>query len=83
MNFSPNPDRYVPRVVAPLEPLSNTYTFKQRIILRTVFVKINGQRTVAQIKGQLHLSSKTVDEALLYLQKRGVIEYYGYDPYEG
>jgi len=47
---------------------------KERLILRSVFAMINGQRTIAQIKAQLHLSSKSVDEALAYMQWIGILE---------
>jgi hypothetical protein len=74
MNFSTDPDLYVPHVIVPLEPLLNAYNSKQRVILGTVFAMINGQRAVWQIKAQLHLSSKTVDEVLSHMQQIGVIE---------
>jgi hypothetical protein len=75
MSFSTDPDLYVPRVVTPLDAYElNECTSKQRVILRTVFAMINGQRSIGQIKGQLHLSSKVVDEALAYMQWLGVLE---------
>jgi hypothetical protein len=75
MSFSPDSDQYIPQIIAPLEPhLLNNYSLKQRVILRTVFAMINGRRTIEQIKGQLHLSSQAVDEALNYLHWIGVVE---------
>ncbi|HEY5004800.1 MAG TPA: hypothetical protein VII61_16680 [Ktedonobacteraceae bacterium] len=75
MSFSTDPDLYVPRVITPLDAYDlNECTSKQRVILRTVFAMINGQRTIAQIKAQLHLSSKSVDEALAYMQWIGILE---------
>jgi hypothetical protein len=69
------PDIYVPRIIKPLEPsLLNGYTMRQRVILRTVFAMINGQRAVSQMKGQLHLSSEAVDEALIALKSIRVID---------
>jgi|ERR1019366_168214 hypothetical protein len=66
---------YVPRVVGSLEAyLLNGYTSKQRLVLRTVFAMVNGDRTIEQIKGQLNLSSEAVDDALNYLSSIGVIE---------
>ncbi len=75
MGFPSDPNKYVPRIIAPLESnLLNEYSLRQRVILRTVFAMINGQRTIEQIKGQLHLSSHTVDEALSHLYQLGTIE---------
>ncbi len=69
------PDTYIPRIIRPLEPSSLTgYTMQQRVILRTVFAMINGQRAIAQMKGQLHLSSEAINEALTALKSIGVIE---------
>jgi hypothetical protein len=69
------PDTYVPRIIKPLEPsLLNGYTMQQRVILRTVFAMINGQRAVSQMKGLLHLSSEAVDEALIALKSIRVID---------
>ncbi len=69
------PFSYVPRVVGSLEAyLLNGYTSKQRLVLRTVFAMVNGDRNVEQIKGQLNLSSEAVDDALSYLSSIGVIE---------
>ncbi len=68
-------DMYIPRPIAPLEShVLDDYSLKQRVILRTVFAMVDGKRTIEQIKGQLHLSSNAVDEALNYLHWIGVIE---------
>lgn len=69
------PDTYVPHVVISLEAvLLDPYTLQQRVIMRTVFAMINGQRTVAQMKEQLRLSPEAVNEALTSLKAIGVIE---------
>jgi|SRR5450432_1579617 hypothetical protein len=69
------PFSYIPRPLADLEPyLLNGYTSKQRLVLRTVFAMVNGERTVEQIKAQLNLSSEAVDEALTYLNTINLIE---------
>ncbi len=54
--------------------LSDEYTTRQRVILRTVFAMINGQRTIAQMKERLNLSPEAIDEALTTLRTMGVIE---------
>jgi len=69
------PFSYIPRPLGDLEPyLLNGYTSKQRLVLRTVFAMVNGERTVEQIKAQLKLSSEAVDEALMYLNSINLIE---------
>ena len=69
------PLSYIPRPLADLEPyLLNGYTSKQRLVLRTVFAMVNGERTIEQIKAQLNLSSDAVDEALTYLNTINLIE---------
>ena len=69
------PASYVPKVIGSLEAyLLNGYTSKQRLMLRTVFAMVNGDRNVAQIKRQLNLSSEAVDDALNHLSSIGVIE---------
>jgi hypothetical protein len=68
-------DTYVPHAIASLEPsLLQTYTMKQRVILRTVLAMINGQRSVSQMKENLRLSSETINEALTSLKAIGVID---------
>ena len=69
------PVSYIPKVVGSLEAyLLNGYTSKQRLVLRTVFAMVNGERTVEQIKAQLNLSSEAVDDALNYLSSIEVID---------
>ena len=69
------PGSYIPRAIGTLESyLLNGYTSKQRLVLRTVFAMINGERNVEQIKAQLNLSSDAVDDALTYLVSIEVIE---------
>jgi hypothetical protein len=68
------PTSYVPKAVGVLEPyLMNGYTSKQRLVLRTVFAMVNGERNIEQIKAQLNLSSEAVDDALTYLSSIDVI----------
>ncbi len=71
----PAPPAYAPR---PLMPLTNAlllpFSAKQRLILRMVFMLVDGQRTPAHIKAQLRLPSEIVDEALRSLYALGVIE---------
>lgn len=69
------PDMLIPRARMSLEAsLSDEYTTRQRVILRTVFAMINGQRTIAQMKERLNLSPEAIDEALTTLRTMGVIE---------
>jgi hypothetical protein len=69
------PDAYVPHTIASLEPpVLQKYTMQQRLIIRTVFVMINGQRSVSQMKENLRLSSESINEALTSLKAIGVIE---------
>jgi len=76
-NSAPSfPSSYIPRPLGDLEPyLLNGYTSKQRLVLRTVFAMVNGERNVEQIKAQLNLSSEAVDEALMYLNTINLIEW--------
>ncbi|MBV9617506.1 MAG: hypothetical protein JO011_12010 [Ktedonobacteraceae bacterium] len=69
------PASYVPRVIGSLEAyLLNGYTSKQRLVLRTVFAMINGDRSVEEIKDQLNLSSEAIDDALNHMKSIDVIE---------
>ena len=64
-----------PRQIRPLEnALLNRFTTKQRLILRMVYALVNGQRTVEQMKTQLHLPGEVIEEALANLRLIGVIE---------
>jgi hypothetical protein len=47
---------------------------KERLILRSVFAMINGKRSNEEIKAQLHLSSKDIDDALTRLHVLNLIE---------
>jgi hypothetical protein len=47
---------------------------KERLILRSVFAMINGRRSNEEIKAQLHLSSKDIDDALTRLHVLNLIE---------
>lgn len=68
------PSERVPRPLISLDShLLNGYTPKQRVILRTVFAMVNGERTVEQIKGQLNLSSDAIEDALAHLHALGIV----------
>ncbi|GHO57257.1 hypothetical protein KSB_57320 [Ktedonobacter robiniae] len=47
---------------------------RQRVVLRLVLTKVNGVRSVEEIKAQLQLSPETVESALAYLRARNIIE---------
>lgn len=47
---------------------------KERLVLRSVFAMINGKRSNEEIKAQLHLSSKDIDDALTRLHVLNLIE---------
>jgi hypothetical protein len=73
---SPAPPAFsqAPRQLRPLDAhLLNSFTMKQRLVLRLVFTMVNGERTVEQIKAQLNLSPAVVEEALTTLRTLGVI----------
>lgn len=64
-----------PRPLRTLDPaLLNQFSAQQRLLLRTVYMLVNGQRTAEQIKEQLRLSTEVVEEALTRLRALGVIE---------
>lgn len=64
-----------PRPIRALDPtLLNQFSTQQRLILRMVFMMVNGQRTVAQIEEQLRLPTETIEAALTRLRTLGVIE---------
>jgi hypothetical protein len=47
---------------------------KERLILHTVFAMVNGNRTSEEIKAQLRLSPRDIDDALNWLRELDVIE---------
>src|SRR5262249_38083358 len=49
------------------------YSPKERLILRTVYSKINGQRRVDQLKGELRLPAATIERTLSELCRLEVI----------
>jgi|ERR1051326_6366667 hypothetical protein len=64
-----------PRPVRPLDGASLIqFSAKQRLLLRMVFTLVNGQRTVEQIKAQVHVPAEVVEESLATLHNLGVIE---------
>lgn len=72
---APEAPIYAPRPLRTLDPgILEQFPPRQRLVLRLVFTQINGQRTPAQIKGQLRLPSEAVEEALASLYSLGVIE---------
>ena len=64
-----------PRPIRPLDAtFLNQFPAKQRLLLRMVYTLVNGQRTVEQIKAQVHVPPEVVDESLTTLRTLGVIE---------
>ena len=53
--------------------LMGKYNSKERLILRTVYSKINGQRSVDQLKEELRLPATMIEQALLELYRLGII----------
>jgi hypothetical protein len=77
MGMSP-PAPMIPRVRNPLNPFVLAhYTSEQRLILRTVYELVDGQKTIDQIKVQVNahidVPAETVDVALATLQHLGTI----------
>ncbi len=71
----PPPISHVPRAIRPLDAAFLTeFSGKQRLLLRMVFTLVNGQRTVEQLKAQVHVPAGIVEEALATLHQLGVIE---------
>ena len=61
--YSPalGPAEYIPRPVAPLHTHTlQNYSTRDRMLLRMVYTMIDDQRTIQQIKGQLHLPTQTI-----------------------
>ncbi|MDQ2903424.1 MAG: hypothetical protein ABI456_03350 [Ktedonobacteraceae bacterium] len=72
--FSPSQPG-IPRQKRILDPaLLESFTMKQRLVLRTVLTMVNGQRDAEQIKEQINLPARTVEEALEALRVLGIIE---------
>lgn len=64
-----------PRPKGPLDPLYlRNLSMKERLILRSVYVLINGKNSVEDIKNQLRLSPATIEQALATLRMLDVIE---------
>jgi hypothetical protein len=68
----------IPRVRNPLNSFVLAhYTSEQRLILRTVYELVDGQKTIDQIKVQVNahidVPAETVDVALATLQHLGTI----------
>jgi hypothetical protein len=49
-------------------------SIKERLILRSVFAMVNGKRNSEEIKAQLHMSSRDIDDALARLRLLNLIE---------
>jgi hypothetical protein len=66
------------KVFQQLVPLSSLlmerYNPKERLIMRTVYSKINGQRRVDQLKEELRLPAATVERTLWELRRLGMID---------
>ncbi len=65
------PQRNMPLLPGHLDGL----TAKERILLRSVLALINGQRSVEQIKMQMHLPPDTVERVLWQLQNMQIISW--------
>jgi len=50
------------------------FSTKESLLLRSVYTLVNGERSVEQIKAQLHLSPNLIEEALGILRSLGYIE---------
>lgn len=66
----------IPQLRGPLTPfILNQYSSQQRIILRMVYALIDGQKSIEQIKAQLHLTPDAIDSALAVLRQHTIIIY--------
>ncbi len=54
--------------------LLQSLPIKERLILRSVFAMVNGQRNSEEIKAQLHMASGDIDDALARLRMLNLIE---------
>jgi hypothetical protein len=71
----PPPRPRAPRAVKPLDAGALVqFSTKQRLLLRMVYTLVNGQRTVDQIKAQVHVPAEVVDDVLATLHNLGAIE---------
>lgn len=59
----------------PLDPASlQSLSVKERLLLRSVYMMVNGKNSVEQIKNQLNLSPHSIDAAIATLRILDVIE---------
>lgn len=71
----PPPTARAPRPIRPLDAASLVqFSTKERLLLRMVYTLVNGQRTVDQIKAQVHVPAEIVDDVLATLHNLGAIE---------
>lgn len=67
-------DKIIPQRAMPLLPGHlDGLSAKERIVLRSVLALINGQRSVEQIKAQMHLPPETVERVLWQLYRLQII----------
>ncbi len=66
----------VPRQRAPLpEALLRRLSHRERMVFRLVYTMVNGQRSIDQIKEQLHLSGETIDHVLEELRRLRAVDW--------
>ena len=71
--FIPEGKVFQPRKALTQE-LIEKYNAKERLLLRTVYTKINGQRRVDQLKDELRLPAVTIERTLGELYRLGIID---------
>lgn len=83
MPFSPTPSSTAPsswsvpplRPKRPLDPaLLQSFSMKERLLVRSVYMLVNGKNSIEQIKSQLNLSPHNIDTAIAVLRALDVIE---------
>ncbi|MGH2508841.1 MAG: hypothetical protein ACRDHZ_15760 [Ktedonobacteraceae bacterium] len=63
------------RPLRPLDPaLLQNLSVKERLLVRSVYMLVNGKNSIEQIKSQLHLSPQSIDAAIAVLRMFDVIE---------
>lgn len=59
----------------PLDPAQlQSLSMKERLLVRSVYLLVNGRNSIEEIKNQLHLSPSSIDEAIAVLRMLDVIE---------
>lgn len=71
----PEEKRKILRQKRALDPsLLQSFSLQEHLILRSVFLSIDGRRSIEEIKAQHRLPSHVVDEAIMRLRMLGLIE---------